>query len=136
MLTKSLIVGITAACVSVFVFAATADTRLADAAQKGDKDSVRALLKQNVNVNAPQGDGSTALHWAAYQDDLEMAKLLLASGANVKAVTRLEAVTPLHMAARNGSAPMIGLLLQSGADAGAGSRVREGKKDDDNGDSE
>jgi uncharacterized protein len=119
MLKKGVIAGVTAISVAVLVFAAAADTRLADAAQNGDKDRVRALLQQNANPNAAQGDGSTALHWAAYQDDLEMAKLLLAAGANVKAVTRLEAVTPLHMAAKNGSAPMIGLLMQAGAEAGA-----------------
>lgn len=119
MVKKSLIAAVTAVSVGVLVFAATADTRLADAAQKGDAVRVRALLKQNVDVNAAQGDGSTALHWAADQDDLEIAKLLLAAGANVKAVTRLESVTPLHMAAKSGSAPMIDLLLKSGAEANA-----------------
>ena len=119
MLKKGLVAAVTAIGVAVLVFGATADTRLADAEQKGDKDRVRALLKQNLNVNAAQGDGSTALHWAAYQDDLETAKLLLAAGANVKVVTRLEAVTPLQMAAKNGSAPMIDLLLKSGSEANA-----------------
>src|SRR6266498_81934 len=47
------------------------DSRLADAAEKSDRANVRTLLKQRVDVNAPQVDGMTALHWAAYQDDLE-----------------------------------------------------------------
>src|SRR5262245_17214921 len=84
-----------------------ADTRLADAAMQGDKATVLALLKPGVDVNAPQGDGTTALHWAAYRGDLEMTQALLKAGANVKAATRIGAMTPLFMAAKNGSAPVI-----------------------------
>ncbi len=91
------------------------DTRIADAVQHGDGDAVRALLKQKVDVNAAQGDGMTALHWAASLDDLATARLLLAAGAKVDARTRLGAVSPLFMAARNGSAPMIEMLLKAGA---------------------
>src|SRR5579863_10670563 len=87
--------------------AANTDTRLADAAMHGDKLAVRSLLKQKVDVNTPQGDGATALHWAAFQDDLEMAQLLLDAGADVKAATREGAITPLFMACTNGSAQMI-----------------------------
>jgi len=106
---------------SFFLLAATlplnaADTSaLSDAAQRGDKPTVRALLKQHAPVNAPQGDGTTALHWAAFRDDLEMAQLLLQSGADVKATTREGAITPLFMACTNGSAPLIDLLLKAGA---------------------
>lgn len=92
------------------------DTRLADAAMRGDKELVRTLLRQGAEVNATQGDGSTALHWAAYNDDLEMVKMLLAAGAKVKATTREGAITPLIMACVNGDAPMIEALLKSGAD--------------------
>ena len=53
------------------------DARLAIVAMQGDRDGVRALLKQNVDVNVAQGDGMTALHWAAYRNDVEMAKMLL-----------------------------------------------------------
>ncbi len=96
---------------------AAADTRLADAARRGDREGVRTLLKQKADVNTAPGDGATALHWAAYHDDLEMAKLLLATGANVKAATRVGAITPLFMACTNGSAAMIEALLKAGADA-------------------
>jgi len=92
------------------------DTRLPDAAMKGDRSLVQSLLKQKVDVNAPQGDGNTALHWAAYRDDLEMARLLVQAGANVKAKTRLADMTALELAATNGSAPMIDLLLKAGSD--------------------
>jgi ankyrin repeat protein len=102
--------------IALLAFAASADTRLADAVQNGDRSAVRSLLAKKVNVNAPQGDGTTALHWAAFNDDREVAKLLLASGANVKAATRDGAITPLFLAAKNGSAPMIELLLKAGAD--------------------
>lgn len=94
---------------------AATDTRLADAAQQGDKAAVRSLLKQHADINAAQGDGATALHWAAYRDDLEMARMLLQAGADVKAATREGAITPLFMACTNGSAPMIEALLKAGA---------------------
>ena len=105
-------------CMAVLLSAA-GDSRLSDAAMQGDRDAVRSLLAQKVDVNAPQGDGTTALHWAAYKDDFEMAKMLLAAGASVKAVTRIGAITPLFMASKNGSAPMIEILLKAGADANA-----------------
>src|SRR5438270_5572768 len=101
-----------ALCMAVLLSAA-GDTRLSDAAMQGDRDAVRSLLAQKVDVNAPQGDGTTALHWAAYKDDVEMAKLLLSSGASVKAATRIGAITPLFMASKNGSGPMIEILLKA-----------------------
>src|SRR5262249_318780 len=71
----------------------SSDTRLPDAAMNGDRAVVQSLLQEKVDVNSAQGDGTTALHWAAYRDDLEMAKLLIESGANVKAGTRLGDMT-------------------------------------------
>jgi ankyrin repeat protein len=99
------------------VSAASLDTRLADAAMNGDREGVRTLLRQKADVNATQGDGSTALHWAAYKDDLEMAKLLLAAGADVKAKTREGEITPFFMACSNGDAAMVEAMLKAGADA-------------------
>jgi ankyrin repeat protein len=98
-------------------FLPAADTRLADAAMNGDRTAVQALLKQHVDANAPQGDGTTALHWAAFRDDADTVKLLLASGASVKAATREGAITPLFMACTNGNAAIITELLKAGADA-------------------
>ena len=99
------------------------DLRLANAAMQGDRDEVRLLLQQKVDVNAAQGDGMTALHWAAFKDDLEMAKLLLTAGANVKAPTRIGAITPLYMACITGDATMIQAFLNAGADANAANTV-------------
>lgn len=98
------------------ISATAAESPLADAAMRGDNAAVRTLLKEKVNVNAAQGDGSTALHWAAYRDDLEMAKLLIAAGADVRAKTRLGEMTPLFMAAKNGDAQMVSLMLESKAE--------------------
>ncbi|HEV8395783.1 MAG TPA: ankyrin repeat domain-containing protein [Vicinamibacterales bacterium] len=96
--------------------AATAE--VADAAMRGDRDAVRSALARRADVNLPQVDGSTALHWAVERDDLEMAETLIRAGAKVTARTR-EGVLPLQLAAINGSAPMIDRLLKAGADANA-----------------
>ena len=93
-----------------------ADAPLADAAEKMDRERIRTLLQQRVDVNAPQADGMTALHWTAYQDDLEATTLLMRAGANVKAANRY-GVTPLSLASANGNAAMVELFLTSGADA-------------------
>jgi ankyrin repeat protein len=97
------------------LYAAGADSRLADAVQRQDRPAIRALLQQHVDVKTPQVDGTTALHWAARQDDLETAQALLRAGADPKAANRY-GVIPLSLAATNGNAAMIGLLLKAGAD--------------------
>lgn len=102
-------------CLSA-VLAAAADAPVADAAMAGDKDTVRALLKQGVDVNAAQGDGMTALHWAARRGDVDLAAMLLYAGANARASTRLGAYTPLIMASQNGNAALIDALIRAGAD--------------------
>ena len=95
-----------------------ADRPLADAARRADWDAVRALVAQGADVTARQGDGATALHWAAYRDEIEVAGLLLRGGADAGAATDL-GVTPLWAAAENGSAPMTRRLLEAGADPNA-----------------
>lgn len=93
-------------------------SELADAAMRGNKELVRSLLQRKANVNAPQADGATALHWAVNRDDLETAELLIRAGANVSAANRVGA-TPLQLAAQNGNAPMIEKLIKAGADPNA-----------------
>ncbi len=87
---------------------------LIDVARNADTDALRALLKQGVDVNAAAVDGTTALHWASYRDNVESADLLIRAGANVNAANDLGA-TPLWTAGLNGSAAMVRRLLQAGA---------------------
>jgi len=100
------------------VNAGAAGSALADAAMKGNREAVRSLLQRNADVNAPQVDGTTALHWAARLDDLETADMLVRAGANASAANR-EGATPLLLAALNGSASMIDKLIKAGANPNA-----------------
>jgi ankyrin repeat protein len=104
----SLVVGST-------VVAEAARPPLVDAAKKGDRAALGALLRDKADVNAADADGTTALHWASHHDDLDSAQLLLRGGANVNAANDLGA-TPLWIACENGSAAMVRTLLQAGAD--------------------
>src|SRR5215831_556790 len=80
------------------LFAAGGDPpSLIDAARNADRDVMRAVLQKGANVNATEPDGSTALHWASYRDDLEGAELLIRAGAKVNAANDLGA-TPLWAA--------------------------------------
>jgi hypothetical protein len=80
--------------------------------------AVRALLEKKVDVNAAEADGTTALHWASYRDDLDSANLLIRAGARVNAANDLGA-TPLWTASLNGSAAMVRALLEAGANPNA-----------------
>ena len=66
---------------------------VADAAKARDAAAVKALLKQGADVNAAQGDGMTALHWAATNGDAALTQMLLSAGANIRATTRLGGIT-------------------------------------------
>lgn len=99
--------------------AALPTTPIADAAMKGDLVKVRALIAQGERVNTAQGDGMTALHWAADRSDSAMAELLLHAKADVRATTRIGTYTPLHIAARTGSAGVVRALLKAGSDVNA-----------------
>src|SRR5262245_58656396 len=91
---------------------------LVDAAKNADRDAVRALVQKKVDVNAAEPDGTTALHWASYRDDLETVELLIRAGANVNAATDV-GVTPLWNASQNGSAAVVAKLLAAGANPNA-----------------
>ncbi len=95
------------------------ESTVADAAQSGDFETMRTLLREGVDVNGAQGDGMTALHWAALRGDLEAAEMLLQADANVKARTRLGAYTPLILAAEGGHGDVVDALLRAGADPNA-----------------
>src|SRR5215204_283260 len=83
---------------------------IANAAMAKDAVTVKKLLKEGADVNGAQGDGMTALHWAALNGDAELASMLLVAGANVSAKTRLGGYTPLHLAAQIGNASVIAPL--------------------------
>jgi ankyrin repeat protein len=98
--------------------AAGVEHQLADAAERRDRVALERLLKQKVDVNAPQPDGATALHWAAHWDDLDAVDRLLRAGADVNAAND-HRVTPLALACENGSIPIVEKLLLARADANA-----------------
>lgn len=98
------------------LWAAASD--MPDAAMRGQKEKVSALIQQKADVNAPQADGTTALHWAVRADDLALVDILLKAGADVKAKNRV-GVNALYLACENGSDAMIDRLLKAGADANA-----------------
>jgi ankyrin repeat protein len=87
---------------------------VADSVEKSDLPSLRTLLKKHAEVNAPQPDGMTALHWAAYHGELEAAKILLANKADVAATNRY-GIAPLSLACQNGNGAIVELLLKYGA---------------------
>jgi ankyrin repeat protein len=98
--------------------ALNAAPELADAVMNNDGSAIDRLLQSGVDVNEGQGDDSTALHWAVYQDNIDLVARLLVAGADAEAMSRLGA-TPLYLAAVNGNAEIIALLLAAGADANA-----------------
>mgnify|MGYP001406178539 CR=1 FL=1 len=91
------------------------DAPLADAVQHRDTPRALSLLKTQVDVNATQGDGATALHWAVYFDDAEFVALLIDSGAEVNMPSNY-GVTPLVLASENGNAVILEQLMKSGTD--------------------
>jgi ankyrin repeat protein len=90
------------------------DPRIVDAMARQNRDAVRTLVKQGVNVNSRSADGTTALHWAAHWDDLETAAFLLKAGARIDA-TDDHGVTALSLAAENAGVGMVEVLLKAGA---------------------
>src|SRR4051794_21594184 len=91
---------------------AAENASLIDAAKNSNKDAVRSLLQKKADPNAADPDGTTALHWASYRDNLDIADLLIRAGAKVNAVTDL-GVSPLWPASENGSSTMVRRLLEA-----------------------
>jgi ankyrin repeat protein len=96
-------------------FATAADATLADAVMRGDDAILRSLPKDRVEVNTPQPDGTTALHWAVRHDDVTTVDALIKAGADVKAANRY-GITPMNLAATNGDPAVLRRLLDAGAD--------------------
>ena len=104
--------------ISLSLSAAGRELSLVDAVKSGNTTAARALLAKKADVNIAEADGTTALHWAAELDDLQMAEALLRAGAKAQVANR-HGVTPLHLAATNGNAAILEQLLAAGADPNA-----------------
>ena len=98
--------------------AAEGAVTVVEAVKKGDGEALRRLLQQGADVNAPEPDGTTALHWAAHRAETDTVDRLIRSGANVTATNRY-GVTPLALACQNGTASIVERLLQAGASPNA-----------------
>src|SRR5262245_26933447 len=112
------------AVIAVLAFGASpiaraGDMRVAEAAMHREAAAVRTLLQQGADVNGAQGDGMTALHWAAANDDGGLAAILLRAGAKVDAGTRIGNYTALHVAAKEGHAAVVRALVGAHANVHA-----------------
>jgi uncharacterized protein len=114
--------GIGAAAIGVMVsmaaLSAATDARVIDAVKARNVERVQALIKERADVNARQGDGATALHWAVHLDDPDLVSLLLTAGAQADAADDT-GITPLYLACLNRRGPMVQALLNAGANANA-----------------
>jgi ankyrin repeat protein len=91
---------------------------LGEAVQAGDRDAVRKLIQQHVDVNASGAEGMTPLDWAVRANDAGMASLLIQAGADAKTSNR-DGVTPLWLAVTNRNPEIADMLLKAGADPNA-----------------
>ena len=105
-------------CAAWVAESAASDRRLVETAKQGDAEAVARLLQQGADVDTPQGDGATALHWAAHWNDALMLDRLIASGATVDAANDLGA-TPLWVACAGRNTAAVLRLLEAGADTDA-----------------
>ena len=87
---------------------------LADAVEQNHFALTERLLGSKADVNATQGDGMTALHWAVYHDRPKLTKQLIAAGAKVNRLTKF-GIAPLTIACQNGSESIVRMLLDHGA---------------------
>jgi uncharacterized protein len=89
---------------------------LFNAAESGDHAAaIRLASVKGANVNAAGPDGTTAIMYAAANNDLELVRALIKAGANVKLANQL-GTSAITEAAIIGSAPVIDALLKAGAD--------------------
>ena len=114
---RHLLIGLAVAACLATALEAGSDATVADAARLGDAAAVKALLRNGADVNAAQGDGMTALHWAAQKGDTELVAMLLSAGASVRATTRLGGYTPMHLASQAGHPRVVAALLAAGSPA-------------------
>jgi uncharacterized protein len=109
-------VGVVAICVAAGSFVGAAEPNLIEAVERGDRAAALQLLAKGADPNVPGADGTTAVMWAAANDDPELVRALIRAGANVKLKNHF-GTSALTEAAIIGSAPVIDALLKAGADA-------------------
>ncbi len=116
----------TVALVMLASHVAVADELLINAVRNADHATMLSLLdRKDIDVDADRGDGSTALSWAAYEDDETAIDLLIRAGADVNVATDFHGVTPLSLACANGNSRIVGKLLAAGADPNIAKRSGE-----------
>src|SRR4030095_85574 len=96
---------------------------LTTAVHRGDATRTRSLLGGQPNLDARDGDGNTALHWAALNGDALLVKSLLKRGASPVATNHAGA-TPLLYAVGNVEA--VSSLLEAGAASAVNARSKFG----------
>ena len=107
--TRSIVGGVGALLLLSVGIAGASDVRVVQAVRDGDSAAVRALLERKADVNAPEVDGTTALHWAVRADDAETVARLIRAGAKVNAANRY-GVTPLSIAVGIGNPVIVEAL--------------------------
>lgn len=111
------VIGLLALGVSALPSLALAQQTLVDLVRAGQRDAVlAAITSPDLDVNAAEPDGSTALHWATYAVDKELVRALLDAGAKADISNRYGS-TPLTEAVKLGDVELVGMLLDAGADA-------------------
>jgi uncharacterized protein len=90
------------------------DVRLVEAAKAGDHAAALALIAAHADVNTPEVDGTTPLHWAVHRDDVDLVQRLIKAGARAE-VKNNYGVTPLAEAAVVGDPKVLRLLVDAGA---------------------
>jgi ankyrin repeat protein len=95
-----------------------AQESLADRIQAGDRKAALEMIRARANVNAPQPDGSTPLHWAVYRVDVELVEQLLARGAKADVVNKYGS-SPLAEAIKVADTRLIEMLVKAGANVNA-----------------
>jgi ankyrin len=100
---------------TISLLALLAAAPLVDAVKSGDRAAAITLIAQRADVNAPEVDGTTPLHWAVHHGDLELTQRLIRAGAKVN-VKNDYGSTPMAEAAILGRADLLETLLKSGAD--------------------
>ena len=111
-------IGAIGVVLSIAALSAATDTRVIDAVKARSADRVRALIKERADINARQGDGATALHWAVHLDDSDLVSLLISAGAKAD-VADDTGVTPLYLACLNRRGALVQTLLTAGANPNA-----------------